>query len=162
MNQNTIKTITRAKGLNQSELARLAGVSRQAVSLWFKNIPDGLPVEIDLRSSHLSALARSLGLSRDLLCQDLPGLSIEQRQRLSTELLWDRSFKDLDAFLLALARKDERALARLVEKRGLFGAARIAGPAVWRRFSAYRKYLPAHKRKVLENVCKLQQKLGLI
>ena len=162
MDQNTLKTVLCAKGLNQSELARRVGLSRQAVSLWFKKIPDDRPRWVELRSSHLSALARKLGLSIDLLTRPLPGLSAKERQRLTTELLWDHLFKDLDAFLIALAQENNRALARLVEKRGLFEAAQIAGPGVWKKFANYCKYLPPRKRANLEKLCELQRSLGLI
>ncbi|MFH1810571.1 MAG: helix-turn-helix transcriptional regulator [Pseudomonadota bacterium] len=162
MNQGTLRTVARARGLNQSELAKLAGVSRQAVSLWLRNDPDHTDATVDLRSSHLTALADRLGVSLDVLTRPLPGLSAAEREHLTAELLWDHSFEDLDAFLVALAREDDRALARLVEKRGLFEAARIAGDCAWKKFASFKKYLPPRKRSALEKLWNLQRSLGLI
>lgn len=151
MQVSTLKTICRFKGLNQSEVARLAGVTRQAVSVWLK------AKTANTQTRHLVALAQALGVPAQDLLEPLPGLSDEQRERWHSTLLWDRLYPDLDSFLLALVRSEDRALARLADRVGLYKAAKIAGTAVWRRFPAYKRYLPSVRRKGLERIWQLRQ-----
>lgn len=158
----TLKTIARAKGLNQSDLAKLAGVSRQAVSLWLRSDAVDAHGGVGVHSRHLVALSAGLGVSLDVLARPLPGLAPAERQRLSAELNWDRLFPDLDALLHAIARQDPRALARLVEKRGLFAAAKIAGRVVWSSFPSFKRFVPPRRREELERVWTSQKNLGLI
>ena len=62
MNINTISVIAGSRAISQSDLARMAGISRQAVSRWFKQ---GGP-EIEVRASHLQKLSQALGVSTRL------------------------------------------------------------------------------------------------
>ena len=159
MDINTISVISGSSAIYQSDLARMAGISRQAVSRWFRQ---GRP-EIELRASHLQKLSRALGVSMDELSMPLPCLqSPEERAALSAGLLWDRLYPDVGSFAAALVRGEERAVARLVEVYGLFLSARMLGRAVWVRFAQYKKYLPPVLRRQLEELWTLSNRLGWI
>ena len=123
-------------------------MSRQAVSRWFR----ASQKEVQIRSTHLKALAEGLGVRADLLLSDLPGLSAEERRRLRALLLWDRLYPDLDSFLSALIDEEPRALGRLVETYGLFGAAKLLGESVWDRYPEYRRYVHPARRQGLERL----------
>ena len=68
MLRRNLELLCKKRGLNQSDLARLAGVSRQAVSLWFKQEGDF----ININSRNLDRLCRGLGISPDELLNGLP------------------------------------------------------------------------------------------
>ena len=147
--------IMKARGMRQSDLARLAGVSRQAVSLWFSD------EKSQLRSGHLENLSRSLGVPIDDLVWPLPFLeNEEERRRLEAELNWDKMYPDVEDFLLALCRGELKALARLVEAYGLFASARMAGPAVRDRFPEYKRFLPPALRRDIEPLWNMRESLG--
>jgi len=144
----TLRTIAARKRVSQSDLARITGVSRQAVSKWFRSGQG----EVQIRSPHLKALAAGLGVRADVLLSDLPGLGAEERRQLRALLLWDRSYPDLDAFLSALVDGEPRALGRLVEAYGLFGAAKLLGDSVWSRYPKYRQHVHPARRRGLERL----------
>lgn len=154
---STLKTVAKNKNLTQSDLARLAGVSRQAVSLWFKSARDG---RINLDSNHLLALSRGLGLTVEELAAPLPGPQGAQRDALSAELLWDRLYPGLEEFAAALAQESPKALARLVQVHGLFRAAKTAGRAVWTKFEDYKAFIQPERRAELERLWRLRQSLA--
>ena len=106
MDLATLKTIAKRKRVSQSELARLAGVSRQAVSKWFRNERS----VAQIRSTHLRALANGLGVPSDLLLGGLPGLQAADREELEAGLLWDRAYPDLDSLLCALVDEQPQAV----------------------------------------------------
>ncbi|MDH5721585.1 MAG: hypothetical protein OEZ13_13340 [Spirochaetia bacterium] len=60
MNINTLQVIMKIKDLNLSDISKLAGISRQAVSLWFKNGKSNN--NINIQSNHLQNLATRLGI----------------------------------------------------------------------------------------------------
>lgn len=160
MDLNTISVISRSRGICQSDLARMAGISRQAVSRWFKQGRSG---EIDVRASHLQRLSRALGVSMDELSRPLPCLeSREERSSLGAGLLWDRLYPDIGRFAAALVRGEGPAVARLVEVYGLFLSARMLGRAVWARFPEYKGRLPPVRRRQLEELWELSSRLGWI
>ena len=132
----------------------MAGVSRQAVSLWFKSARDG---QINLDAKHLLSLSRAFGIAAEELATPLPCSSQEERAALQTELLWDRLYPDADAFAIALAREFPRAMARLVEVYGLFAAAKVAGRAVWSEFGEYKSFIEPTRRQELERLWNLKQ-----
>lgn len=153
---SALRIIMKARGMSQSDLARLAGVSRQAVSLWFSSDEKPQP-----RSGHLENLSRGLGVSIDDLVWPLPFLENEEgRLRLGAELNWDKMYPDVEGFLLALCRDELKAVARLVEAYGLFASARMAGPAVLDRFPEYKRFLPPALRRDLEPLWKMRESLG--
>ena len=67
MLRKNLELLCRKRGLNQSDLSRLAGVSRQAVSLWFKKKGDF----IDVRSRNLDRLCRELRISPNDLLKEM-------------------------------------------------------------------------------------------
>ena len=142
MLRRNLELLCKKRGLNQSDLARLAGVSRQAVSLWFKKKGDF----ININSRNLDRLCRGLGISPDELLNGLPVFEVGPAWR--TQFLWDRLYPDLESFALALAGNDLRAIGRLVQVWGLYRSARVVGTIVWREFGRYAKYIaPAQRRK---------------
>lgn len=149
MNIRTLQLISRTRGLSQSDLARMSGVSRQAVSLWFKH-PDRSGA--NLRSGTFWNLCRGLHVRMEELMEPLPCTEPATRETLSASLLWDRLYPDLEDFAIALARLEGKALARLVQTYGLFASEKIAGPAVWDRFPEYRSLILPVRRDELERV----------
>ena len=159
MNINTISVISDSRAISQSGLARMAGISRQAISRWFRQ---GRP-EIDVRASHLQKLSQALGVSMEELSLPLPCLeSPEERSSLGAGLLWDRLYPDVGSFAAALVRGEWRAVARLVEIYGLFLSARMLGRSVWVRFPEYKKRLPPVRRRQLEELWALSNRHGWI
>ncbi len=148
INIKTLKIAAAAQGLNQSDLARLAGTSRQAVSLWFKSARNGFA---DVQSSRLMNLCKALKVTAEDLTQPLPDMG-EQRRLTQTALLWDRLYPDLESFAVAACRRELQALARLVEVYGLYAAAKAAGRSVWSLFPDYQRFLPPGRRQNLERL----------
>jgi transcriptional regulator with XRE-family HTH domain len=144
MNIETLKSYSAVRGMNQSDIAQAAGVSRQAVSRWFSQSG-----EIELRASTLLRLATSLRVQTEDLCRPLPILGDpELRHRWETELLWDRLYPSLESFIAGLHRGQRAALARLVQTCGLYEAEKIAGKQVWKRFDSYKSLIhPAYRRQ---------------
>lgn len=149
MHLETLEAIAQARSLNHSELAAAAGVSRQAVSLWFKTARGGVA---SVKTEHLLSLGRTLEVSLDELADPAPALDSEEAARHSAELLWDRLYPDLPAFAAALCRGELRAAARLVEAHGLYNGARMAGPWVWERFPDYKTFIRPGRRENLEKL----------
>ena len=155
MNTVTVKALADSRGLNQSDIARLAGVSRQRVSQWFHSTGRGAPVS--LRSGNLKALADGLEVSVDELLSPLPLLEEPAKaQRETAKLLWDRLYPDLAHFAIDVGRGRSQAVARLVQVYGLYAAARMAGKSVWKNFPKYRKYIHPVRRKELELLWQLK------
>lgn len=146
LNVRTLEALLKARGWSRSELARRIGVSRQAVSLWFRG------KEANLQGRHLIVLSEILGVPVEVLSKPLPCLDPENRARLRATLLWDRLFPDLDDFALALNAKDPRALGRFVEVYGLFAAEATLGPYVWDVFPDYKRFIHPARRRELETL----------
>lgn len=135
--------------MSQSELARRVGVTRQAVSLWFKQPDDTVRVT----GEHLVRIARALDRPVEQLVAPLPLRDSRVRARLHARLLWDRIYDSLEGFSIAVGRKEPRAIARLVEVYGLYAAAKLAGSAtVWRGFPRYKALIPPVRRRQLEEL----------
>jgi len=146
VNSNSLQMLMRAQGVSQSEIARRIGVSRQAVSLWLKQ-----PDQIHVTGKNLVLTARALGRPVERLIEPLPLRDPQTREQLQARLLWDRIFVSLEDLAIAVARKEPRAIARLVEVHGLYAAAKLAGSAaVWRGFSRYKRVIPPVRRRQLE------------
>jgi transcriptional regulator with XRE-family HTH domain len=150
----TLKTIAKARSLSQSDLARLAGVSRQAVSLWFK----GAHAHADVHAKHLLSLSHALGLSVEDITTPLPCSGPEESAALRAGFLWDRLYTGIDDFAVAVSNEEPKALARLVQVCGLFGAAKAAGPAVWTKFERYKNHIHPMRRMELEKLWLLRQR----
>ena len=149
MNVTTVKALADSRGLNQSDLARLAGVTRQRVSQWFHRTLADSPVNIG--STSLKALAEGLGVKADKLLAPLPLLEQpEALRRETTKLLWDGLYPDLVSFVIDVGRGRLEAVARLVQIYGLFASARMIGKSAWTSFPRYKKYLHPVRRRELE------------
>lgn len=141
----TLKSALKAKGWSQSELARRAGVSRQAVSLW---LASGQAI---VRGDHLMRVSAALGLSAEMLMRPLPGFGPEHDE-LKARFLWDRLYPDLDDFAIAVNREELEAVARLVQVSGLYVAERLLGRMVWTRFAEYARHIHPARRRQLEGL----------
>ena len=153
---SVLKAAMAKKGYRQSDLAKAAAVSRQAVSLWFAGEGDFRNVHV----ANLLNLSAGLGISPAELLQPLPGLEgPAEERRLYAEFCWDRSFPDIYRFLVALAARQPRAVARLIESRGIYEAAAVLGVQVWRRYPDLRRLLPGARRTVVDAVWKIHHDL---
>lgn len=140
--------------MSQSDLARAAQVSRQTVSHWFQQ-----KGSINLYAKNLSALAKSLGVTAEVLSNPLPVLEEAlERKKWETDLLWDKLYPDLESFIGALIRGQKQALARLVQVTGLYRAEKIAGKKVWDKFPEYKALIHPASRKLNEILWKTATK----
>jgi transcriptional regulator with XRE-family HTH domain len=170
-----LDAIMRVRKLRQADIARMAGVSRQAVSLWFRqagmsvgphqegecDLQDRKPLRVPAITA--AKLARALGIPLTRLLSPLPLQDNPKLwKRLCAEFLWDRLYPSLSAYAVAIVEAEPRALARLVQARGMFEAAAIGGDAVWRLFPVYARHLHPKRREECQQVWKLQRDLGLI
>ena len=146
MNVRTLQALLKARGWTRAELARRVGVSRQAVSLWFRG------EEANLQSRHLIRLSQVLGVSVEELAKPLPCFDPETHAQLRATLLWDRVFPDLDDLAVALNERDPRALGRFVEVYGLFAAEATLGSSVWIEFPNYKRHIQPVRRTELETL----------
>ncbi|MGK5089028.1 helix-turn-helix domain-containing protein [Bdellovibrionota bacterium FG-2] len=156
MDFKTLSIIAALRGLNQSDLAALAGVSRQAVSLWAKQ------TVISLRLKNIQQLAHGLGVSLDALVEPLPILNTPAAETLQTSLLWDHLFPALESFVVALVKGDLRALARLVQVYGLYGGAKTIGSSVWEKFPQYKNFIHPARREQCEKLWMLHENPALL
>ena len=106
-------------------MAKAASVSRQAVSLWFG-------AEGDFRNVHVANLLNlgaGLGVAPAELLQPLPGLAESRRGEAVVRgiLLGPFLSRTSIRFLVALAAGRPRAVARLIECRGIYEAAAVLG-----------------------------------
>ena len=143
---NNLRVLCQLRGLRQSDLARMAGISRQAVSLWFQKGREG---SVPVRAEHLVRLCRALGLSVDDLMVPLP-----ETGDLEASLLWDRLYPNVFALIAAAADGEGRALARVVQVHGMLVAARLFGRKVTRDFQRYKRYIHPTRRGECEQVWK--------
>ena len=156
MNLKTLDALARCRGLNQSDLARAAGVSRQRVSQWFAAA--GTRDEVNLRSDHLRDLAAALEVRVDDLLKPLPLVSEGDLTLIeTTNLLWDHLYPDLVAFAIDAGKFRAKAMARLVQVYGLFASARMLGEKVWSKFPEYKKHIQPTYRKELEALWSLRE-----
>jgi transcriptional regulator with XRE-family HTH domain len=157
MNAQSLMAIMKLRDICQSDLARMIGVSRQAVSLWFK-APDG--IELNVRTPHLRKLASALQINAEDLLQPLPLLDdAEVTRRYETTFLWDRLYSSLADFTIALVRSESAALARLVQVFGIYKASKIAGPKIWNQFPKYKQQIRPIRREQVERIWKLHENL---
>lgn len=145
INTETLRAYLRARGLSQAELARRAGVTRQAVSAWLR------APEARVRGETLLRVAEALGLRAEVLARPLP-MGGADREALTASLLWDRLYPDLIGFAIAVNRREPEAIARLVQVHGLFAAERLVGSVVWKRFPAYKRFIVPARRRELETL----------
>ena len=142
--------------MNQSDLARAVGVSRQCVSQWMLDCSsDGF---VNIQTKHLLLIAKALNVIPDTLLRPLPLLCDPQSlQRETVRLLWDKLYPDLLSFLIAVLERRPEALARCVQVNGLYASARLFGERVWRDFPKYKHFIHPARRKELECLCQYRQ-----
>ena len=154
MHIHTLKVICKLRHLSQSEIAKMAQVSKQAVSLWFQTEKSTL----NIQSTHLYALSQALHIKVDDLLKPLPFTkNTSETLSLKTALLWDYLYPSLEDFVIALVQKKTKALSRLIEVYGLFQGEAMLGKSVWALFPRYKKYLPPVRRKQCEALWHLKQ-----
>ena len=127
--------------LRAADIAKLAKISRAAVSKWFRQPAEWVNVE----SSTLMRLASSLGITPDLFLKKTPDLSPWQ-----TRFLWDHLYATMEKFIRALDTGESPALARLVQVTGFFYARHILGKKVVRDFPQYKQFIKPVRRRHLE------------
>lgn len=158
MNTRTLAVIAKLRDRKMSDLARLANVSRAAVSLWMGKEPVA-----DIKAKHLQRIAAGLGVQMETLMQSLPLLEDGERiKTLESALLWDGLYRSVGDFAVALTKRDLRAVARLVQVYGMFAAEKIVGRAVWRHLPKYRRYLHPARRLECERLCRELNVLKLV
>ena len=143
METRTLDAHLRVRGWSRSELARRVGVSRQAVSRWFRG------GKARLRGDHLLRVSEVLGVPVEELARPLPALG-EEHDRIEAQVLWDRQYPDLVDFAIAVNRWEPVAVGRFVEVYGLYAAAKAMGSSVWSRFPEYCRYIHPVRRRQLE------------
>ena len=148
MDAQTLRGHMKARGISQSELARHVGVSRQAVSLWLRRTG-----QVNVQSQHLLRVSSALGVSAEELMETLPCYEPHRHDGLRTRYLWDRLYSDIDDFAIALNRNEPKAVARLVEVEGLYGAEKVLGAGVWEQFEDYKRHIHPARRLQLEVLC---------
>ena len=155
MDIQTVKAIAVIRRLNQSDLARAAGVSRQSVSQWFHESSSRF---VNIQTKHLLAIADALDVSADVLLRPLPLLADESMSTIeTTKLLWDKLYPDIVSLINAALDGRNDAVARFVQVYGLFSAAKMLGPKVWREFPRYKRYLKPARRVELERLWTFRQ-----
>ncbi len=158
-----LELFMKVKNYSQSDIARMAGVSKQAVSKWFAS----KKFNAQPRLNFLLKICEQTGLSLNELITPIPELSEKNgRKRLEALLLWDKLFESLEDFFIALCRHNPQALARLVQTMGMFNSVKILGRhgrrVIFLEFEKYKKYLHPRRRQECELLCDLQKNLGLI
>lgn len=130
-----------SKDMKAAEVARRAGVSRAAVSRWFRKPAEWVNVE----SLTLRRLALNLNLEPAFFLQKSPDLT-----PLQTQFLWDALYPDMDRFVRAINADEPPALARLVQVLGFHSATCIAGRRIIKKFPNYKYFIKPVRRRHLE------------
>ncbi len=151
----TITVLAKARNLSQSDLARMAGVSRQAVSLWLR-----ASGEINVQFKHLSRLTRALGVGFEELDTPLPCSDPGERESLRAGLLWDRLYPDIEDLAQAALDGEPKAMGRLIEVYGLYRTAAMLGPMVWAEFERAKRFIHPARRAELEGIWRLKKSLA--
>ena len=170
MDQMALRALMSVRNLSQAELARAAGVSRQAVSSWLKSRqPQGDSGSssgcrtVQIRADTLRNLSEKLQVSYEFLVKRFPlADNPAMRRNLTAEFLWDALYPSLEDFAVAIIRGEFNALARLTQGLGLCESAALAGRLVWRKYPRFKKYLLPQRRAECEQIWNLQTSLGLI
>lgn len=138
-----LKNIIKKGDLKKADIARLAAVSRAAVTRWFHQVnKDG---SVNVETQTLIRLATGLGVPVERLLKPLPDLSLYH-----TEFLWDGLYLSMEDFVQALIQGQLPALGRLVQEIGFAKARRIIGKKVVLLFPQYEKFIKPVRREQLE------------
>jgi len=138
-----LKNLLYKNSLTKSDLARLAGVTRAAVTRWFYDgADDGF---INLESETIKKIAEGLQISPEVLMTVSEDLSGYQ-----TWYLWDHLYPNMEAFVLALTQLRLPAIARLVQVKGFYQALQVIGKKAVTLFPKYKQLIKPARRKELE------------
>lgn len=140
-----VKNIMKSRGLNRSGLARLAGVSRAAISKWFAHEKERGWINVETKT--VFTLAKATGVPPDFFFKKRADLSIYK-----TSFLWDGLYPDIESFLMAVLEGRPIALARLVQVLGFHQARLIAGRRTVAMFPKFKRYIHPARRKSLEAI----------
>lgn len=138
-----LKNISFKRRLSRADLSRLAGVSRAAVTQWFKKGEKTGWVNVE--SKTLLQLAQALQIN--------PSQFLEERVPLAnfeTRFLWDRLYPSMESFVQALNHRRLPAIARLVQEVGFHDSKKILGQIIVKKFDQYKKFIKPIRRKELE------------
>jgi transcriptional regulator with XRE-family HTH domain len=131
--------------ITKADTARAAGLSRAAVTRWFRRAD--AHGWINVESTTLARLAENLHMPIAQLLTPLPPLAPYR-----TTFLWDALYPSMERFLWALQHKRPEALARLVQVLGFFAATRIVGRCIVAQFSQYKRFIKPARRRELETL----------
>lgn len=138
-----LKNLMADRHLIRSEIAAMGGISRAAVSRWFRE--GERKGWVNVETTTLRRLADSLKITPDVFLRDRPLLA-----PLKTRFLWDSLYPNMESFVSALSRGTLPALARLVEILGFWNSQGVAGRRVWNRFPQFKNRIPPVRRQQLE------------
>lgn len=143
MNYQILKKLIILRGLKSSALARMACISRAAVSKWFSQGKKKGWINIETKT--LLTLAKSLKINPALLLTEPTDIS-----SLETRFLWDHLYPNIETFVKALSERRLIAIARLVQVFGFRQSINVIGKKAVQSFAKYKKYLKPIRRKQLE------------
>lgn len=138
-----VMNISIKRDLRAADLARLAGVSRAAVTKWQRSAEKNDWVNVETKT--LQNLSRGLNVSPAYFLQ--PRKNLLQYQ---THFLWDALYPDMESFVGALIQRRLPAMARLVQVAGFHAAKKIAGKKMITLFPQYKKFIKPARRRQLE------------
>lgn len=135
----------KSKELSRADLARIAEVSRAAVTRWFREGEKTGWVNVETRT--LLKLAKGLGISPHEFLNERMNL-----KQFETRFLWDRLYPDMESFVKALIQHRAPAMARLVQVLGFRDAKQVAGTSIITLFERYKKFIIPARRRQLEKL----------
>ncbi len=140
-----LKNILVREKLRQSDIARLAGVSRAAVTQWYRRVrEDG---SVNLETKTLRKLAEGLKIPIDRLLRPAPDLAPYK-----TAFLWDGLYPSMETFIEALTHGRLPAVARLIQEIGFSRSIRVIGRKAVTKFPQYKKFIKPVRRHQLETL----------
>src|SRR3989338_2190618 len=139
-----LKNIIYEKGFRRADIARMTGVSRATVTLWFQREKEGW---VNIESSTLLKLAQSLNVPPEIFLQKRENLF-----PLQTRFLWDHLYSSMESFVEALSQKRLPALARLIQVLGFAESKNVVGSVIINFFDNYKKFIKTVRRKELERL----------
>lgn len=139
------------KNIKPAELARRAGISRQAISRWFHISKDD---HINAEWNTILKIADALNIKPAQLSKDFfQSLTPETKLQYHSLLLWDHLYDSIESFSIALTKKEYKAVARYIQVFGILAAEKIFGSWVFKKFDQYAPYIHPVRRKELKILC---------
>lgn len=140
-----VKNISLSSGLSLADIARAAGVTRAAVTKWFRQAQGTGWVNVE--TGTVRNLAESLQLSPAYFLQPQADLGA-----MHTRFLWDALYESMDDFVAAIRQRELQALARLVQVLGFHDARAVAGASAVTLFARYKRFVKPARRRQLETL----------